>query len=294
MRRDMRKENTASFHSFIKLTLFVTVFEDNTRQITKSKGVAMRTMIIFLFTFNLLFAGVGTVAVKALSKPIIQGVTQAAYSTAGKRTLEILGAKYGRKALAKFNSIKKAYGDKGIDLLAHYGDEAVVSGKNAFALVSKHGDDGYYLLARYPSSRQLFGKFDSRYVDAARQFGDGRVTMWLTEAARRNKAEKVLSFLEKYGTKAAVFYEKNWGKLLATGFVILNADTLIASGTEVGKSVIHEGTQAVGNGIIGVTRELLHSDLVYFLGMAILLYILFSLWIKWREYRHTKGEAIRQ
>ncbi len=246
----------------------------------------MRTIILFLFMMNLLFGGAGSAVLKQLPKFFVKE-TIVHYGSTGKTVLQILGAKYGKQAVSKFQAIEKTYGKKGISLVGRYGDDAVIGSKEGFSMVSRYGDRGYYMLGKYPKSPMLYANFGDRYMKAVERFGAGRVTRWLTEAKTKENAQKVLRYLEKFGEKAAAFYERNWGKLLISGFALLNAETLVAGGVEVGRRAVHETGEVVKGVSVGIMKEILSSQMIYFFGAALLLYVLFSLWLKWISFKRS-------
>jgi hypothetical protein len=242
----------------------------------------MRSLVLIFVSFSFLLGSAGSVMMKAGMK-VVSRESMHTMDTAAIQALKVLEHRYGGKGLAKLREIENIYGKKGVQMISKYGDEAVVTNREVFSLVSRHGDKGYYLFMKYPASGKLYATLGESYIRAVDRYGAERVTRWLAEAQKHGKAKEVLSYLERFGTKAVAFYERNWGKLLVSGFVLLNADPLVAGGVEIGKSIPHEMADAAQKGAVGLLEVLLESSMVYFLGGALLLYVLFSLWLKWRE-----------
>ena len=79
-------------------------------------------------------------------------------------------------------------------------------------------------------------------------------------------------FLEKYGEKGNAFLDKHWGKLLTSGFVLLNADDLIGSMENVSKKAVDTG----GNMVVKSVESVANSNVGIFMGVALLLFVLFK------------------
>jgi hypothetical protein len=199
--------------------------------------------------------------------------------------------RYGTAALEKAVTLKKLYGEEGLKLMLRYGDEGVLASREAFELVSRYGDRGYYLLRRFPSAPRHYRNYGSRYVEATERFGAERITRWLDEAAPAGVGEKVLNLVDRYGEKAIRFYERNWGKLLVTGFVGLNASQILQAGIDVGKSAVHEAGQAAASISGKLFQAFFHSRLVDYLGIALFGWLG---WIVWRRRRLELGSSQEQ
>jgi hypothetical protein len=193
------------------------------------------------------------------------------YGKNALRALETLSAKYGRNGLKVLDDVYARYGSKGVEILSKYGEKALQS-KGAYAMVSRYGDRGFYLLKKYPGSVDLYSKFGDRFVDMAGRFGPKRMMKYLSGSKKYGAEEKVLSFLEKFGDKGNRFLDRHWGKLLTSGFVLLNADSLIASTENIGKEVVHTG----GDTVVKTTKEIADSQVGWFAGIAILLLVIFK------------------
>lgn len=187
------------------------------------------------------------------------------------------------KALAK--STKSKSGKlAGIKSFKRYGGKKAVS-PEAVPMIEKYGDEGFYLLKRCPNAPLLYKKYGDSYIRAADKFGAKRVSKWIEEADRTNHGGKVLRYLEKFGMTAVRFYEQNWGKLLATGFVLLNQDEILASTKDLGYHALDQGEKMVVEGSTGLLRTALDSQLVYGGIFAIALFALFGVWKRWDIYK---------
>ena len=195
------------------------------------------------------------------------------------KALDILIQKYGKSATAKLSRIESHYGREGVELLARYGDEAVVSSKSAFSLVKKYGDRGYYLLKHYPSAVTHYTHFGDRYVEATAKFGAERITHWLDEAMKQNRGEVILKWLERFGKKGERFLERHWKKLLLTGFVALNSDSLI----DASKTIAVEGIKEAGDTTLSAVDSILKSRLADYIGVGLLIWLGFVIFMRWRK-----------
>ncbi len=197
---------------------------------------------------------------------------------------------YGDDTAKFLVGVQKQYGRQGIEILKHYGNKSVVASSNAFQLVRKYGDKGFYMLQRCPNAPVLFGKYGKNYIEMGEKYGVKRVSKWIEEAEVKGKGAAVLKYLEKFGSKAVVFYEKNWGKLLITGFAALNADNIIGAAKESVNYSLDTGKSIAVEGSMGLLKTVLDSPMGYVLMFAIMAYLLLLIWLKWKRFMHEEKE----
>ena len=92
------------------------------------------------------------------------------------------------------------------------------------------------------------------------------------EAKKYNADGKIIRFLEKFGEKANIFLEKHWGKLLVSGFVLLNADDIIQSMENVAKTGVKEGGEVVTKSV----DSIVNSQFGLLAGIALILFAIFK------------------
>jgi len=248
-----------------------------------------KIFILMMLLLELVHANAFSQAIRSTAK--IFG-TEGVHAT--EKMVQKLSVQYGDDVVGMVLKTQKRYGTKGLSLLERYGSKSVVASPNAFKLVDRYGDKGYYLLTRYAQAPALYGKFGSRYVDLSEKFGAKRVSEWLAQADAKGKGKEILNLLEKYGTKAVHFFERNWGKLLVSGFVLGNSETLIAGGVDVGKHTLDVGKDVVVEGAGKVVKVLVDSPLVYAVIFAIMAYTLLTLFIKWQTYRSQSIQRMEE
>ena len=231
----------------------------------------MKKMIIFIMIINL-FAGVETAIIKNLSrffsKESLNIVTKR-YGDDGIKALNNLSAKYGRNGLTKLETISANYGKNGIKLVAKYG-EVVVKNPTFFQIVNKFKDKGFYIIERFPKkSVEYYKKFGDKFIILSDKFGTKRIINYLNEAEKRGAGEKVLKFIEKFGANGVQFLEKHWGKLLVSGFVLLNADSLIKSS----ENIINNGIKTTGEVTTKTISNIANSNFGILAGIALILFV---------------------
>jgi hypothetical protein len=223
----------------------------------------MKKILFFILVVNL-FAFEGAVVKslgKVFSKDMIEIVGKK-YGNKGVEALEKLSATYGKNAFKKLEEISAKYGPKGIELFNKFGNIAIKD-NITFKMVSKYKDKAVYLLRKYPQSEKYFAKYGDLFMNVADNYGNKRVIKFLDEAAKRNEGKKVLEFIQKGGVKAVEFIERNWGKILVSGFVLLNSDKIIDSST------------TVANHSVDIVKEMvINSDLLNLIGIGVFIYIL--------------------
>ncbi len=234
----------------------------------------MKKILLLLLISSTLFAFEG-VAVKVLtkyfSKETITMVSKQ-YGSTGLKALGKLSPQYGKNALGLVEKYGSKYGDDGLRLLAQYGEKAVAN-RASFEIVKKFGDKGFYLVKQFPQrSAKYYDKYGNSFVNVSNKVGNSRTIGYLDDAAKYGKDDKVLRFLEKYGEKGNVFLDKHWGKLLTSGFVLLNADDLIGSMENVSKKAVDTG----GNMVVKSVESVANSNVGIFMGVALLLFVLFK------------------
>jgi len=234
----------------------------------------MKRLILLLILSSYLFAFEGQIAkilIKTFTKTTITQVSKK-YGSKGIEALATLTKRYGKNGLSKLNEINKKFGQKGIDILIKYG-ELPLKNQSTFKLVNQYGSKGFYLLKRYPNkSIEYYNKFGNKFVTNADKYGNKRVIKYLDDAKKYNQDTKVMTFLDKFGDKANSFLDKHWGKLLTSGFVLLNADSLIASTQNIAESAINKGGDVVTDSVSNISN----SQVGLFMGIAILLFVFFK------------------
>jgi len=234
----------------------------------------MKKLIMIVMLGGFLFGFEGAV-IKVLtqyfSKESISMVSRQ-YGSTGLKAVENLTAKYGADSIKVMEKYGSMYGDDGLRLLARYGENAVEN-RSAFEIVKRFGDEGFYLVKQFPqNSVKYFEKYGDNFVNVANKSGVSRTMQYLDDAAKYGKDDAVLRFLDKYGDKGNAFLDKHWGKLLASGFVLLNADSLIESAKNVADGAIDKGGDVAKDSI----KDIANSQLGWMLGMAILLAVFFK------------------
>lgn len=194
------------------------------------------------------------------------------YGDDGIRALGTLTQKYGKNSISKLNEISMVYGNKGLRYLNKYGEIAIKNRTN-FNIIDTFGSKGVYLLKQYPSKGvEYYNKFGNKFVINAQKYGNKRVIKYLDESKKFNQDSKILKFLDKFGDKANVFLDRHWGKLLASGFVLLNADSIIASTENIANKTIDKSGEIVTDSVSNIAN----SQLGLFIGIALLLFIFFK------------------
>jgi len=234
----------------------------------------MKKIFLILLIVLPLFAFEGA-AVKLLtkyfSKESIELISKQ-YGSTGVRALEKLSAQYGKNALGLVENYGSKYGDDGLRLLAQYGEKAVAN-HVSFEIVKKFGDKGFYLVKQFPQkSVKYYDKFGDTFVKVVEKTGNTRTIRYLDDAAKYGKDDKVLRFLDKYGAKGNVFLDKHWGKLLTSGFVLLNAESLIDST----KNIVNHGIDKGGKVVEHSVKNVADSQLGWMIGLALLLFVFFK------------------
>jgi len=230
-------------------------------------------LIILVLNFSLFgFEGqVVKIVTKFFSKESATIISKE-YGAKGVEALSILEKKYGKNALIKFNAISKKYGRKGLNYLTKYGEIAVAN-PTAFKIVDKYGSKGVYLLDRFPKKGiEYYRKYGDKFLNLSNKYGDTRIVRYLDNAKKFGKDDKIIQFLDKYGDKGNAFLNNHWGKLLVSGFVLLHADSLIASTQSVAKEAVGK-TAEVGEKSI---KNIANSQVGVFIGLALLLFIFFK------------------
>jgi hypothetical protein len=232
-----------------------------------------KILLVMLLALPLLaFEGA---AVKVLSKffgkESIELVSKR-YGTTGVRALEKLSADHGKDALGLLQKYSSKYGDEGIKLLARYGEKAVAN-RASFEMVKKFSDKGFYLVKQFPQkSVKYYDKYGDTFVKVAEKIGSTRTIRYLDGAAKYGKEDKVLKFLDKYGEKGNAFLDRHWGKMLTTGFVLLNADSLIESTKNIANHGLDKGGEVAQESI----KNIANSQLGWMIGLALLLFVFFK------------------
>ncbi len=193
------------------------------------------------------------------------------YGRSGLRALETLSVRHGKNGIKMLDDVYARYGSRGVEILSKYGEKAVES-RNVYAMVSRYGDKGFYLARKYPGSAKLYEKFGDRFVSMTERFGAKRVMRYLAGSRKYGAQEKVMGFLEKFGEKGNRFLDRHWGKLLTSGFVLLNSESLIASTENIGREVVHTG----GDMAVNTAKEVANSQVGWFAGIALLLLVVFK------------------
>ena len=234
----------------------------------------MKKIVFILLVVSQIFSFEGAVVknlLKAFSRDTIR-ITMQKYGSRGVEALEKLYVKYGKDGLNRLKSIEAKYGKEGVNLVAKYGDE-VVKNRGTFNLVEKFGDKGFYLVKRFPNrSVEYYNKFGDKFVILSDKFGSSRIIRYLDEAKTYNADGKIIHFLEKFGQKGNEFLDRHWGKLLASGFVLLNADDIIKSIENVSNTAI----TTTGKTITDTTSNIANSNLGILFGIAAILFVIFK------------------
>ena len=264
----------------------------------------MKKIVFILILVSQIFAFEGAM-IKTLSKVFSKEAVETVaskYGNNGLNALKKLSAKYGSRGMEKLEIINAKYGRDGLRLVSKYGDE-VVKNRATFNIVEKFGDKGYYLIRRFPQrSAEYYEKFGDNFVIVSNKFGQTRVMNYLDEAKNYGADGKIIKFLDKFGEKANNFLERHWGKLLASGFVLLNADDIIKSTENVSKEVIDKTGETVTDVVSNVGKEVVdktgqtvtdtvsnvaNSQFGTLAGIALILFIIFKygwdFWIKIRS-----------
>ena len=234
----------------------------------------MKKLIVLLLISSSLFAFEGA-AVKVLAKYFSKetiSIVSKQYGSTGLKALEKLSPKYGKNALGLVEKYGSKYGDDGLRLLTQYGEKAVAN-RVSFEIVKKFGDKGFYLVKQFPQrSAKYYDKYGDSFVNVSNKVGNSRMMGYLDDAAKYGKDDKVMKFLEKYGEKGNAFLNNHWGKLLTSGFVLLNADDLIGSMENVSKKTV----DTAGNMVVKSVEGVANSNVGIFIGIALLLFVLFK------------------
>jgi hypothetical protein len=207
----------------------------------------MKNFLVILLLISNLFALEG-MAIKSLlkifSKDSIEMVAKK-YGDDGTVALEKLSMKYGKNGINKLEEIETKYGKDGVKLVAKYGDE-VVKNRATFNIVKKFGYKGYYLINRFPKRAvEYYNKFGDKFVILSDKFGNDRVIKYLDGAKKYNADNKIIKFLDKFGEKANNILDRHWGKLLASGFVLLNSDNFFKTLNNLGEKTIDKAGETV-------------------------------------------------
>jgi len=248
----------------------------------------MRLLVLLLAVNLFAFEGVLVKnTVKFFSKESVEIVSKR-YGDDGVKALAKLESKYGKESLKKLNSIYSKYGKEGIRLLAEYGEKALKN-PQTFEIVKKFKDKGFYLITKFPKrSVEYYQKFGNKFVELSNRYGSSRVIKYLDEAKQYNADGKIIKFLDKFGEKANVFLEKHWGKLLVSGFVLLNADSLIKSSENIAKEAINKTTETVTNTVTKSIDEIVTSQFGLLAGLALIVFVFLKVGL--REYFKFKNQ----
>lgn len=241
--------------------------------LSKERNKMRVLFIILAFNFSL-FAFEGQL-VKAVTKFFSKEsatIISKEYGEKGVEALAVLQKKYGKNALIRFNTIKKLYGKKGINYLIKYG-EIAVKNPTVFNLVNKHGAKGVYLIKQFPlRAPDYYKKYGDKFFNISNKYGDKRVIRYLDGAKKFQQDDKIIHFLDKYGDKGNSFLNNHWGKLLTSGFVLLNANSLIQSTENIGNEVVDKTAKAGEESV----KNIVNSQLGIFIGIALLLFVFFK------------------
>jgi len=234
----------------------------------------MKKLILILLFSASLFAFEGA-AVKILAKTFSRSTISSVakqYGDDGLKALEKLSSRYGQEGLNMMKEYSAKYGKEGIAILSRYGEKALVN-KTTFEMVKKYGDKGYYFVRQYPvRSVKYYEKYGDTFVKTANKIGDSRMIRYMDDAAKYGKEDKVLKFLDKYGEKGNAFLDKHWGKLLTSGFVLLNAESLVESARNITNHASDKVAETVQIGV----KEVANSQIGWFIGLALLLFVFFK------------------
>ena len=249
----------------------------------------MKKILLVFILISQIFAFEGAVIrtlSKLFSREVIERVASK-YGDEGLKALEKLYVEYGNKGIKRLEIINAKYGKEGLRLVSKYGDE-VVKNRVTFDIVEKFGDKGYYLIMRFPKrSVEYYEKFGDKFVILSDKFGPTRVINYLDEAKNYGADRKIIEFLDKFGEKANKFLEKHWGKLLVSGFVLLNANDIIKSTKNVTATVAKEVVDKTGQTVTDTVSNVANSQFGLFAGIALILFVVFKygweFWIKIRK-----------
>jgi len=234
----------------------------------------MKLLIVAIILNSFLYAGIyDKITYKSLKffKPSVIQKIETQYGKDGVQALEKLTSKYGKNSLNMFNDINNKFGIDGIKILAKYGDDIVLN-KNSINMITKYKDKGFYIAKQYPTSISYYEKYGDKFMMIADKYGNKRVIKYLDESKAFNQDSKVLKFLDKFGDKANIFLDRHWGKLLTSGFVLLNADSFIASSENIAKKAIDKSGDVVTESVSNIAN----SQLGLFIGIALLLFVFFK------------------
>ena len=78
--------------------------------------------------------------------------------------------------------------------------------------------------------------------------------------------------MDKYEEKGNAFLNKHWGKLLTSGFVLLNAESLIDSTKNIANHGVDKGAEVVEYSV----KNVADSQLGWMIGLALLLFVFFK------------------
>ena len=228
-------------------------------------------LIICILSSLLLSATYDSLARNSLKffKPNILEDIGSKYGEDGIKAFEKISLKYEKNSLEKFNNIVNEFGSNGIKTFAKYGDDIPLN-KNTVNLISKYEDKGFYILKQYPSSSIYYEKFGDKFMQVADKFGNQRVINYLDDSAKFGQDTKVLNLLDKFGNKANIFFQENWGKLLAIGFVTLNSDEIIESIENIGK----ESVKTAGETASKSVESIANSNLGLLIGFALIIFVM--------------------
>lgn len=247
----------------------------------------MKKIIIICFFISLGFAGTyDSLAKNSLKffKPSILEDIGNKYGEDGIKAFEKLSLKYKDNSLDKFNLIFKEFGSDGIKVLSKYGDDIPLN-KNTVGMISKYQDKGFYMVKQYPSSSMYYEKFGDKFMVVADKYGNQRVVKYLEDSSKFKQDGKVLDLLDRFGNKANMFFQENWGKLTAIGFVTLNSDEIINSIENFGK----ESIKTVGETTSKSVDSIANSNLGLLIGFALIIFVILRFgWDKFFKKNSTK------
>lgn len=234
----------------------------------------MKTLVFLFFLISFAFSSTyDSLAKNSLKffKPNIIDDIGSKYGDEGIKAFERLSLKYNDKAFVKFNLISKEFGSDGIKILSKYGDEVALN-KNTIGMISKYEDKGFYMIKQYPSSSMYYEKFGDKFMINADKYGNQRVVEYLEGSSKYGQDGKVLDLLDRFGNKANAFFQENWVKLTAIGFVTLNSNEIITSIENFGK----ESIKTVGETTAKSVDSVANSNLGLLIGLAIIIFVIFK------------------
>jgi len=233
----------------------------------------MKKFIIILVIFSgLAFAFEGALVKSLLpifSKTTLETVSKQ-YGKNGLKALEKLSVQHGSQSKMMLDKMYARYGTQGVGMLAKYGLQ--MTNPVVYKIVMTFGEKAFYMVLQHPKSIAFFEKYGKRFYNIADKFGTQRVMQYMEQSAKVNKDGKVLRFMEKFGANGVKLLEQHWGKLVASSFVLLNADSLIESTKNLGGTAMHEVSNVAVKGIGAVAN----SQIGYFMGIALLLLVVFK------------------